>query len=154
MWEIWANLLLLRALKSCPKSNKSPDLVRLLWILINKGKFSSSHWYRLCLQFDVFNRCAATRRWSSSRCARLWSPSWPDESWWDAPKAKLNVEYIRMSSIKCRRGIVCGSPNYYWLHWMCAAFSLRKIILSRVQAIWKKTDFNQAVANLIKPLRS
>ena len=29
MWEIWANLLLPKALKSCPKSNKSPDLVTL-----------------------------------------------------------------------------------------------------------------------------
>ena len=30
MWEIWANLFLPKALKSCPKSNKSPDLVTLL----------------------------------------------------------------------------------------------------------------------------
>ena len=29
MWEIWANLLLPKALKSCPKSNKSPNLVTL-----------------------------------------------------------------------------------------------------------------------------
>ena len=29
MWEIWANLLLPKGLKSCPKSNKSPDLVTL-----------------------------------------------------------------------------------------------------------------------------
>ena len=29
MWEIWANLLLPRALKSCPKSKKSPNLVTL-----------------------------------------------------------------------------------------------------------------------------
>ena len=30
MWEIWANLLLPKALKSCTKSNKSPNLVTLL----------------------------------------------------------------------------------------------------------------------------
>ena len=30
MWEIWANLLLPQALKSCPKSNKSPNLVTLV----------------------------------------------------------------------------------------------------------------------------
>ena len=30
MWEIWANLLLPKALKSCPKSKKSPNLVTLL----------------------------------------------------------------------------------------------------------------------------
>ena len=30
MWEIWANYLLPRAIKSCPKSNKSPNLVTLL----------------------------------------------------------------------------------------------------------------------------
>ena len=29
MWEIWANWLLPQALKSCPKSNKSPNLVTL-----------------------------------------------------------------------------------------------------------------------------
>ena len=29
MGEIWANKLLPKALKSCPKSNKSPDLVTL-----------------------------------------------------------------------------------------------------------------------------
>ena len=30
MWEILANLLLPQALKSCPKSNKSPNLVTLV----------------------------------------------------------------------------------------------------------------------------
>ena len=29
MWEIWANLLMPQALKSCPKSIKSPNLVTL-----------------------------------------------------------------------------------------------------------------------------
>ena len=32
MWEIWANLLLPMALKTCPKSNKSPNLVTLVII--------------------------------------------------------------------------------------------------------------------------
>ena len=27
MWEIWANEVLPKALKTCPKFNKSPDLV-------------------------------------------------------------------------------------------------------------------------------
>ena len=30
MWEIWANQLLPKAFKICPKSNKSPDLVTLV----------------------------------------------------------------------------------------------------------------------------
>ena len=30
MWEIWAKQFLRQALKSCPKSNKSPNLVKLL----------------------------------------------------------------------------------------------------------------------------
>ena len=30
MREIWANLLLPKAFKTCPKSNKSPNLVTLL----------------------------------------------------------------------------------------------------------------------------
>ena len=30
MWEIWANLLLQNALKTCPMSNKSPNLVTLV----------------------------------------------------------------------------------------------------------------------------
>ena len=30
MWEIWANKLLPKALKSCQKSNKLPDLVTLI----------------------------------------------------------------------------------------------------------------------------
>ena len=30
MWEIWANQLLPKALKRCPKSKKMPDLVTLL----------------------------------------------------------------------------------------------------------------------------
>ena len=29
MWEIWANSLVPKALKSCPKSNKLPNLVTL-----------------------------------------------------------------------------------------------------------------------------
>ena len=35
MWEIWPNKLLPKALKSCPKSNKSPDLVTLLDIYLS-----------------------------------------------------------------------------------------------------------------------
>ena len=30
MWEVWPNKLLPMAFKSCPKSNKSPDLVTLI----------------------------------------------------------------------------------------------------------------------------
>ena len=36
MWEIWANQLLPKALKTCPKSNKSPNLVTLLNCLVSK----------------------------------------------------------------------------------------------------------------------
>ena len=40
MLEIWANLLLPKALKSCPKSKKSPDLVTLTEV--HKGLLSLS----------------------------------------------------------------------------------------------------------------
>ena len=33
MWETWANQMSPKALKSCPKSNKSPNLVTLIWAL-------------------------------------------------------------------------------------------------------------------------
>ena len=36
MWEIWANKLLPKALKSCPKYNKSPNLVTLALISFPK----------------------------------------------------------------------------------------------------------------------
>ena len=39
MWEIWANRLLPSALKSCPKSNKSPNLVTLVVLLIIMNTF-------------------------------------------------------------------------------------------------------------------
>ena len=35
MWEIWANWLLPKTLKSCPKSNKSPNLVTLILTILN-----------------------------------------------------------------------------------------------------------------------
>ena len=42
MWEIWANLLLPKALKSCPKSKKLPNLVTLnaamMWVGISVTK--------------------------------------------------------------------------------------------------------------------
>ena len=38
MWAIWANKLLNKSLKSCPKSNKSPNLVSLLTTLENQVK--------------------------------------------------------------------------------------------------------------------
>ena len=37
MWKIWANLLLPKALKTCQKSNKSPNLVTLLGISMRKS---------------------------------------------------------------------------------------------------------------------
>ena len=37
MWEIWEILLLPKALKSCPKSNKSPNLVALFQSIITSG---------------------------------------------------------------------------------------------------------------------
>ena len=37
MWEIWANYLLPKALKSCPKSNKSLNLVSLTCLPNGKG---------------------------------------------------------------------------------------------------------------------
>ena len=36
MWKIWADFLLPQALKSCSKSNKSPNLVTLHWTLFHK----------------------------------------------------------------------------------------------------------------------
>ena len=52
MWEIWENQLSPKALKSCPKSNKSPNLVtlhthnvlsQLGYYLIRKGTWLSQH---------------------------------------------------------------------------------------------------------------
>ena len=40
MWDIWAKLLLLKGLKSCPKSNKSPNLVTLIVINKKLNRFS------------------------------------------------------------------------------------------------------------------
>ena len=37
MWEIWANYLLPKALKSCQKSNKSPNLVTLVAYLVQRS---------------------------------------------------------------------------------------------------------------------
>ena len=50
MWEIWANSLLPNALKTCPKSNKSPNLVTLVgmikWQLEFMNELASSLQYR------------------------------------------------------------------------------------------------------------
>ena len=45
MWEIWANYLLPKALKSGPKSNKSPNLVTLAVTYVGKkvGTYLSSY---------------------------------------------------------------------------------------------------------------
>ena len=46
MWEIFANQLLPKALKSCPKSKKSPDLVTLLalhFFSFREGFFSKKN---------------------------------------------------------------------------------------------------------------
>ena len=54
MWEIWANKLLPKALKSCQKSNKSPSLVTVLAWLTSKSlkiSFSSNRkklWSQSC----------------------------------------------------------------------------------------------------------
>ena len=45
MWEIWTNKLMAKTLKSCPKSNKSPNLVTLIVNTLglkcaNAGRFS------------------------------------------------------------------------------------------------------------------
>ena len=52
MWEIWANLLLPKALKSCPKSKKSPNLVTLwlLWIVFTEH---SSSFFFLCSKWEA-----------------------------------------------------------------------------------------------------
>ena len=41
MWEIWAILMLPKALKSCPKSNKLPNLVTLI----------VAHWFQKGTRF-------------------------------------------------------------------------------------------------------
>ena len=42
MWKIWANLLLPKALKSCPKLKKLPNLVTLT---VTKAKLNKMHRY-------------------------------------------------------------------------------------------------------------
>ena len=51
MWKIWANSLLPKALKSCPKSNKSPNLVTCL----QDTFIHSERLFRLNCQNITFN---------------------------------------------------------------------------------------------------
>ena len=55
MWEIWANSMLSKALKSCPKSNKLPNLVTL-----NKNNKDRSRMSRIIL---LCGRAAAIAHW-------------------------------------------------------------------------------------------
>ena len=64
MWEIWANLRSPKALKSCPKSNKSPNLVT-LQCLCNLLSFCSS--------FALFRLKAIARRRSKNNRKKVWS---------------------------------------------------------------------------------
>ena len=54
MWEIWAYELLIKALKSCPKSYKSPRLVTLVGCAVVLIK-----WYNYCCSTcqDMFQFC-------------------------------------------------------------------------------------------------
>ena len=53
MWKIWANLLLPKALKSFPKSNKSLNVVTLpgihIWFHLKADKF-----YFIAATYDAF----------------------------------------------------------------------------------------------------
>ena len=60
MWEIWAKQLLPRALKSCPKSNKSPNLVTLL-----RGVNPS------CIPYESIY-------WRGLLSKQLWRHLWPE----------------------------------------------------------------------------
>ena len=51
MWEIWAQILLPNALKSCPKSNKSHNLVTLLITCY----FSNNFWANFCAKILLIN---------------------------------------------------------------------------------------------------
>ena len=77
MWDIWANRLLPKALKRCPKSNKSPDLVTLKGTLHyhdpcpcnglanfgilnlrkitcqNKPTLNATNWRRILIEIDL-----------------------------------------------------------------------------------------------------
>ena len=44
MWEIWANYLLPKAIKSCPKSNKSPNLVTLFAAEDKSHRYTYTKW--------------------------------------------------------------------------------------------------------------
>ena len=49
MWEIWTNELLPKALKSCPNSNKSPNLVTLILALLKLFYKINSVYLIVCL---------------------------------------------------------------------------------------------------------
>ena len=54
MWEILENYLLIKALNTCPKSNKSPNLVTLIKIPLSlAGRQSSINVFLLCRNLPI-----------------------------------------------------------------------------------------------------
>ena len=90
MWEIWTNLLLPEALKSCPKSNKSPNLVTLLptYLLKTLKSFFILPWISTYLQLPP---------------TQTKSCGWPNPH-------KLNFTNDDTSNIR-KRGAAKGAPS-------------------------------------------
>ena len=75
MWEISANLLLPKALKSCPNSNKSPNLVTLIAMQSKQfhpnDRKSAANCFKwtficICLYFRIFSQCDQIGRFLKS----------------------------------------------------------------------------------------
>ena len=62
MQEIWTNSLLPKALKSCPKSNKSPNLVTLINTVNKNNTFSGFN--MTTIETMHFDTCKWTISWS------------------------------------------------------------------------------------------
>ena len=58
MWEIWANQLLPKDLKSCPKSNKSPNLVTLIASKARLNPKLRRLSEGLCVSMETINKSA------------------------------------------------------------------------------------------------
>ena len=112
MWEIWTNLFLPKALKSCPKSNKLPNLVT-LWIrkpLPPSNVIGPWRWWMVSmLAFYVL-------KWSKFKLC------------WKQLKVFLSVKWMK-SKKRSRQRLVVDSMNNFqnkvcFLFWNTEALRL------------------------------
>ena len=71
MWEIWTKLLLPKGLKSCPKSNKSPNLVTLHATKTSLGLYEN-FWQSFFIETMSFNQITRTiEQRSPNQCDQI-----------------------------------------------------------------------------------